>query len=264
MAWGGSETPIGDVSKLALAAAILWMPGVLHAADGAAQAANSAPSPEQSQSITMAVPLVWGNQVLGDVIVQVQPDGSTAIESQSLRTELGRLLNELGNQRLDSTLAGNPFVSSSELQRAGFDIDLNIASLELLIGAIDPPLRPVEPLVSRGENSDRLLPSVEPADFSAYLNTNVSLFYRDQTGVETPDIYLFGAARHRNVAFEFDGGFTRGFDGDYRFYRRAARAVYDEPGSYRRWSAGDLQLEMTGALRTPFLAGVALEKSRRT
>src|SRR5690606_23368927 len=80
----------------------------------------------------------------------------------------------------------------------------------------------------------------------------------------TPDIYLFGAARHRNVAFEFDGGFTRGFDGDYRFYRRAARAVYDEPGSYRRWSAGDLQLEMTGALRTPFLAGVALEKSRRT
>src|SRR3546814_16393964 len=66
------------------------------------------------------------------------------------------------------------------------------------------------------------------------------------------------------VVLEFDGGFTEGFNDDYRFYRRAARAVYDEPESYRRWSAGDLRLDNTGMLRTPFIGGVAVEKSRRT
>ena len=63
---------------------------------------------------------------------------------------------------------------------------------------------------------------------------------------------------------EFDGGLTQGEDDDYRFYRRALRAIYDEPESFRRWSAGDLQLLNTGMLSTPFIGGVALEKSRRT
>ncbi len=212
----------------------------------------------------MSVPLVWSGQALSDVIVQVDPGGSVAIESQSLRAELGLLLTEEGILRLDRAIAGDPFVTPAELQAAGFDLAFDMDRLELTVNAIDPTLRPVEPLPGHGEYNEPLLPTVPPAGFSAYLNSSVNLLYRDQEGVVAPDVFLFGAARYRDVVLEFDGGFTEGLNQEYRFYRRAARAVYDEPESYRRWSAGDLQLNNTGVLRTPFIGGVAVEKSRRT
>jgi outer membrane usher protein len=262
---GGPSGLIAGVSNLALVAAILCVPGVAHAADQAAQSGAAGTAQRSSaRSITMTAPLVWNGQVLGDVIVQIDPDESVAIESRSLRVELSRLLTETGILRLDETIAGDPFVTPAELQAAGFDVSFDVALLELAVNAIDPTLRPVEPLRGRSESTEQLLPSIRPADFSAYLNTSVNLLYRDEGGVAAPDVFLFGAARYRDVVLEFDGGFTEGLGDDYSFYRRAARAVYDEPESFRRWSAGDLQLENTGVLRTPFIGGVAVEKSRRT
>ncbi|WP_199504846.1 fimbria/pilus outer membrane usher protein [Qipengyuania sp. YIM B01966] len=211
----------------------------------------------------MSVPLVWSDQVLGDVIVQVESSGSAAVESQSLRTELIRLLNDAGAARLDQVIAGNPFITEAQLEAGGFVVSFDEALLQLTIESIDPTLRPIEPLRGRSESSDRLLPSIQPADFSAYLNSSVNLLYGNREGWVSPDVFLFGAARYRNVVLEVDGGFTQDFNEDYRFYRRAARAVYDEPDSYRRWSAGDLRLQDTGVLRSPFIGGVAVEKSRR-
>ncbi len=212
----------------------------------------------------MSIPLSLSGRVLGDVIVQVQPDGSVQIESQSLRTELTRLLTEAGLRRLDEAIGGDPFVTPAELQAVGIDVAFDEARLELVVNAIDPTLRPVEPLGGRSENSDRLLPSAQPAGFSAYVNTSVNLLYDEAGGLQAPEIFLFGAARYQNVVVEFDGGFTEDIGDNYRFYRRGVRAVYDQPEQYRRWSAGDLQLQGTsGLLRPPFLAGAAVEKSRR-
>src|SRR3546814_6321941 len=81
--------------------------------------------------------------------------------------------------------------------------------LQLAVNAIDPALRPAEPLLGRDNSSEPLLPSITPANFSAYLNTSVNLLYRDRGGVTPPDVFLFGAARYRDVVLEFDGGFTR-------------------------------------------------------
>ena len=256
---------IAEVSSLPLVAVFLSASSIAHAAQPTPQTtAISVAQQPTTRSVTMSVPLSWNGQVLGDVIVQVQPTGSIEIESQSLRSELGRLLTEAGIARLDQAIAGDPFVTPGELQSAGFDLTFDEARLEITINAIDPTLRPVEPLAGRSENSERLLPSIQPAGFSAYLNTNLNLLYSDLEGLVPPDLFMFGAARYRNVVVEFDGGFTRDFDGDYSFFRRGARAVYDEPDSYRRWSAGDLQLRNAGVLRTPFIGGVAVEKSRRT
>lgn len=264
MNWGTPGRLIAGVSRTALVAAILCTPAVAHAADQSTQPADAAPADRSTRSVTMSIPLVWSGQVLGDVIVQVDPDESAVLESQSLRAELSSLLTEAGIVRLDEAILGDPFVTPDDLQAAGFDISLDMARLELVVNAIDPTLRPIEPLGGRSQNSERLLPSIMPADFSAYLNTTVNLLYRDPEGVVAPDVFLFGAARYRGIALEFDGGFTEGLGDEYRFYRRAVRAVYDEPASYRRWSAGDLQLENTGVLRTPFVGGMAVEKSRRT
>ncbi len=261
---GAPGALIEGVSKLAFVAAILCAPGIARAADQVALPTAVAAAQQPSRTVTMAVPLTWNGQVLRDVVVQVDPDGSAVIESLSLRVELIRLLNDAGIRRLDETIAGDPFVSPAELQVAGFDVGFDLARLELSVNAIDPLFRPVEPLGGRNDSREPLLPSIEPAGFSAYLNTSVNLLYRDEDGVVPPDVFLFGAARYRNVVVEFDGGFTQSLNDDYRFYRRAVRAIYDEPESYRRWSAGDLQIENTGLLRTPFIGGVALEKSRRT
>src|SRR3546814_17433434 len=81
----------------------------------------------------MSVPLVWRGRVLSEVIVQVDPDGAAAIESQSLRAELSRLLTDAGVQRLDEAIAGNPFVAQADLQAAGFDV---VRSEERRVGKV--------------------------------------------------------------------------------------------------------------------------------
>ncbi|WP_300379047.1 fimbria/pilus outer membrane usher protein [Henriciella sp.] len=252
------------VSSLAIATAFLCGPGIAQSSGQSVQTGNTAAAQQSARSITMSVPLVWEGRVLNDVIVQVQPDGTTAIESQSLQAELSQLLTDTGVRRLDDIIGGDPFVSSEDLAAGGFDITFSMSRLELVVNAIDPTLRPVEPLRGRREQRAPLQPSIEPAGFSAYLNTNVNLVHRDQGDSTPPDVFLLGAMRYRNVVLELDGGFTESLDNEYSFYRRSLRAVYDEPDSYRRWSAGDLQLDNTGILQTPFIGGVAVEKSRRT
>jgi outer membrane usher protein len=250
-------------SRIALAASIFCVPGFAHAADPPPPPEHPPAISQRGESITMSVPLVWSGQILGDVVVQVERSGAAAIESQSLRIELSRLLNAAGTARLEEVIAGDPFVTEAQLKSGGFDVSFDESLLQLTIASIDPALRPVEPLRGRSENSDRLLPSIEPAKFSAYLNSSVNLLYGDREGLVAPDVFLFGAARLRDIVLEVDGGLTQNLDQNYRFYRRAARAVYDEPDSYRRWSAGDLLLQDTGVLRSPFIGGVAVEKSRR-
>jgi outer membrane usher protein len=107
------------------------------------------------------------------------------------------------------------------------------------------------------------IPTVEAADFSAYLNVNLNLEYSDaENRFENPDIFLFGATHFQGITVEFDGGFSDTFDDGYRFYRRSVRAVYDFPERHLRLSAGDLRLTSLPLLRTQFVGGVAIEKRR--
>src|SRR3546814_3335191 len=102
----------------------------------------------------MAVPWVWRGRVLSEVIGQVDRDGAAAVESQSLRAELSRLLTDAGVQRLDEAIAGNPFVAQADLQAAGFDVVFDMGLLQLAVNAIDPALRPAEPLLGRDNSSE--------------------------------------------------------------------------------------------------------------
>jgi outer membrane usher protein len=210
----------------------------------------------------MSLPLIRGESALGDVQVQVDSSGAIALESRSAELELGRLLNEAGKQRLSAAIGGDPFVSLPELEAQGFLLRYNSSGLELVIERIDTSLLAVENL---GENSQRsATPAFPMSDISAYLNINLNLEHaRSAGGFRNPDLFLFGAARAGNVVVEIDGGFTSSFDDGYRFYRRSARAVYDDRESFRRYSAGDLRLTSIPLLGTQFLAGAAVEKSRR-
>lgn len=264
MARGGGKTLLAGICKFAFATAILCGPHAVGAAERTAQEQTPEPGANPSRkAIIMTVPLIWNGQSRGDVIIQIDPDETVAMESETLRTELVPLLTEAGIARLDEAIAGDPFVTETRLKNFGFDVAFDIGRLELAVNAIDPKLRPVQSLLGDSDYEEPLLPAMEPASFSAYVNGNVNLIYREETGVLAPDVFLFGAARYQDVVLEFDGGLTESLDDDYRFYRRAVRAVYDEPDSYRRWTAGDLQIGNMGLLPTPFLGGVAVEKSRR-
>ena len=231
-------------------------------ADDAATAART----DDSGVVAFSVPLTFSGGALSDVIVQISPDESVAIESQTLRSALQPLLNPLGIERLDMAIAGDPFVLPGELSRAGIEVGFDLAQLQLDVLSIAGDLRPVQSLGRGSPETDQereLQPTIQPAGFSAFLNTSVNLTYNDGSDTPPPDLFLFGAARFQNVVLEIDGGFSEASGDGYSFYRRTLRAVYDEPEKFRRWSAGDLLLENGNLLVSPVIGGLAVEKGRR-
>lgn len=230
-----------------------------------APARAAAQAPLQRKTTTFSVPLVWSGQSLNEVLVQVAPDGAVAIDAQSLKREVAPLLNAAGLDRLNQAIGGNAFVSPDQLKAAGVAVSFDLSKLELVLDSIDASLRPVQSIAgSEIRPSTRLAPNLEPAPFSAYLNTTLNFDYVEGTGLRAPDLFMFGAARYDGVVLEFDGGFTNDLgNSNYSFFRRGVRAVYDQPDDFRRWSAGDIRPSQTSFLPTPLLGGLAVEKSRR-
>lgn len=255
----------GLASRIAISAALAAVvPAPAWAQKIAWQTAPS-PIPAGQRKITFAVPLVYGERVLGDVVVETSPyGGETRIERESLRLQLAQLLNEDGLRALDDVLGSAPFVTPARLAAAGFPVRFDDGRLELVVETLAGEYRPVSSL--GGERYSPIpseLPTIEPAEFSAYMNINANLDYSDSDGADEPSFFAFGAARYRDVVLEFDGALTGQFGEDYRFYRRSVRAIYDDPESYRRYQAGDLRLNTIPVLRTPFIGGLAVEKRRR-
>lgn len=230
-----------------------------------AQAADNAGATESRRSIMLPLPLIFNGSAFGEVAVQIESSGGIAIDAQSLRSELARLLNDNGRQKLDQAIASKTYLIPAELTAIGIGLHYDPARLELVIDRIDNDLRAIEFLGGGEQSTGDQPPTVRPADFSAYLNTTVNIEHvSGSQGIERPDLYLFGAARYHNVVMEIDGGFTDSFaNGNYRFYRRAARAVYDDQKNFRRFSVGDLRLAGMSLLQTQLIGGVGVEKSRR-
>lgn len=222
---------------------------------GPAAAAAGAP-------IALSLPLVRGGSVLGDVEVQIDGSGGASIESGSVRLQFAKLLNEGGKARLDAAVAGHSFVGLSELRASGLDLEYNASKLEVLIRNIEPTLLATQRIDEPVRESS--LPVAPMSDVSAYLNLSLNLEHSSHAGgFRNPDLFMFGAVRAGKAVFELDGGFTDTLEKGFRFHRRAARVVYDEPDKLRRYSAGDLRLSSLPLFGTQFIGGAAVEKRRR-
>lgn len=216
------------------------------------------------RAVQFTVPLRFGNQVFGDVLIEADGASDVAMEAESLRNEFGALLNETGKRMLDEAIFGRAFVRPSDLEAIGLIVRFNQSQLLLVVESIPGELRPVQSLgQTESVRTVDSLPVIEPASFSTYLNANVNVDYARRSGLRDPDLFLNGATRWGDVVVEYDGAFTDQFSEGYRFYRRGVRAVYDQPNSYRRYSAGDLRVNTVPLLQTPFIGGVSLEKRRR-
>ncbi|HWV61773.1 MAG TPA: hypothetical protein VN034_14010 [Sphingopyxis sp.] len=211
----------------------------------------------------LQLPLVRNGQLSGDIIAEVTPDGQIRFERASLLERLTPYLTPSGAETLATSFAGATFLTPEELAAAGVVLRYNPSLLEVAVERIDANLVAVQTLGPVITES-RVPVTQQPEDFSAYLNVVGDFRLEDFETFEDPGVLVFGAARFKGVVVEFDGGYDRAITGGRGgFYRRSARAVYDEVDKLRRWSAGDLQLSGIPVISGALLGGVAVEKGRR-
>lgn len=228
----------------------------------ASEEQQATPRPQRALSFT--VPLVSRSRAFGDVLIEVRGGTEVFVATKDLILELDPVLNEQGRAALAQATAGQRLMPIEVLRQAGFDLAFNSNRLELEVIGLNPQFRQVQSLIPRRDSGARPeLKRIAPAGFSTYLNFIGNYNYSTDLGSENPELFLTGATRIGNVVGEYDGAFTDQFSNSYEFSRRSTRIVYDDPKSFRRYSAGDLRLETLSLLTVPQIAGIGVEKRRR-
>ena len=289
MSAGGGKALRGAASRIALATAVMAVPGgwahaqvagmVQAASQAAAQAAQAvAPTPTAApveatpqtrpninpydRDIAMTVPLNFNRRVLGEMPVLLTRDDRFIVESVGFRALIDPLLTPEAQEELRSRLAGVESFAPEEINATGISLDYDPDQLAVLVLRIDPTKRSVESLFQGGRADE---PGEKAEDFSAYLNTNLSVSRRQSSGdVTAPSVFLNGAVRYKNLVFESDfQGREDQFSGDYEIERRYARFVFDQPAEYRRWYLGDLNVETRGRQGFAEMGGVGVTRQKQ-
>ncbi|WP_379922880.1 hypothetical protein [Erythrobacter sp. R86502] len=215
-------------------------------------------------AISFTVPLVSTSRAFGDVLIEVRSNNEVFVAKDSLIRELDTILNQQGRAALSEATAEQELIPIPDLRRAGFDLSFNSDRLELELLGVKPQFRAVQSIIPSRDNGNRPeLDRIAPAGFSTYLNIISNYNYSTDLGGQNPEFFLSGATRVGNTVLEYDGAFTDQFSDSYGFSRRNTRLVYDDPKSFRRYSAGDLRIETLSLLTVPQIAGFGVEKRRR-
>ncbi|HEY1073867.1 hypothetical protein, partial [Brevundimonas sp.] len=233
-------------------------------AEPAAQTAQ-APRPNinpYDRDIAMTVPLNFNRRVLGELPVLLTRDDRFIVDSAGFMALIKPLLTPEAQAELADRLKGVESFAPEEINTTGIQLDYDPEQLAVLVLRIDPTKRTVESLFQGGRPEEA---GVAPEDFTAYLNTNLSVSRRQATGdIATPSVFLNGAVRYKNLVFEADvQGREDLFSGEYEVERRYARFVYDQPGEYRRWYLGDLDPETRGRQGYAEMGGVGVSRQRQ-
>jgi outer membrane usher protein len=238
---------------------------------GAASGAAELPGQETSarpninpynRDIAMTVPLQFNRRVLGEMPVLLTADDRFIVNTAGFVSLIAPLLTEEAQAELAASLAGIAQFAPEEINAAGIQLDYDPDQLAVLVLRIDPSKRTPE-FLFRGGKAE---PAEQgPEDFSAYLNSNISVSRRMSTGdVDKPSVFLNGAVRFAGFVLEADvQGREDQFSDTYNVERRYARLVYDEPEDFRRWTFGDLDPEVRGRQGFTELGGLGVNRQRR-
>lgn len=226
------------------------------------------PNSQSRENVTiLSLPLIRGEDALGEIGVEIDSDGTARFERFSLLSLLGPLLSDEGKATLSGALAEDTYISARMLDDAGVTARFDMARLEVVLENLSPDLVPVVDLDARNRRLEDRPPTIQPAGFSAFMNVAASLDYLDSPTIgsqlQDPELVAFGAARMGNFALLYEGGATVLEDGDYGLFRRFVRGVYDIEERNLRISAGDLEARSLPLLGSQLIGGVGIERRRR-
>jgi outer membrane usher protein len=218
------------------------------------------------RDIEMTVPLTFQSRSLGEIPMKLTADDRFLLESATFVRLMRTVLNEPAQRGLASRLSRLESFGPDDLNETGVELTYDPSTLAVVVVQVSPEQRAIENIFAppRDDLNDITL---LPATFSAYLNINAAQTYLwGEEDTDPPSINLDGAIRYRGFVFEADASLAQdfGLNGDsYRFQRNYARLVYDQPGQFRRWFAGDLDPEIRGQQSFVQMGGVGVLRQQR-
>lgn len=254
MGWIGRSLLLATAAAAALASA----PVAAQSADKAQEIVLSANALESinptGRTVSLTVPLRESGRYLGDVIANVEPDGSVRTAGSRVLELLGTVVDKKTLDRLHkapaltgSTLAGSGIRMHYNAQELALDVDIDSAvrrTRDLQVSALDPEM---------------FGSVISPAGFSAYLNGRTNLDYlHGDGGLQSPVVFVDGAARLGPIVAEGEGLWETDGNG---FTRSGARLIFDDQVRLVRWTAGDLQPLGRGFQSVPEIAGLSVFRS---
>ncbi len=218
---------------------------------------------------SMAVPLKYRNQHLGETISRIHVSGNVEVQKNAIDISLKHILKTEFYQRLISIKAKESgYISLSVLKRHGFNFGYDSTEVALKfyptldqLVAKDIALRN---RISRTISQN----AATPSDFSASLNMFFGVDYISQTsngdtGISNPRVDLESSMRFKGVVLENEAtveGGDKSFDKNTAgFKRRGTRLVKDFRSRSIRAMAGDVSPLFTSFQNGTDLLGVSVE-----
>lgn len=214
------------------------------------------------QAITINLALRDGQFYLGEIASQITEESVEAIDHETLQKLAAPLLKEAMMQTVRKLPAQVGFVKLKDLKEAGlpFEFDIGQMTLSFFPTADQRPSAHIS-LSQNGEetSADQLAPK---ASVSGYINLSGSVQYTEATGPLqpaslSPALGTSAAIRVLDLVIENEATFA-----DFgRLMRQGTRAVYDDPSSAIRYTAGDITPATQGIQTGGGFLGVSIQKS---
>ena len=218
------------------------------------------------RDIDMTVPLTFQSDSLGEIPIRMTADDRLLLGTTEFLNLVRAILNEAAHAELSGQLVGMDQFETEDLAGSGVGLTYDPSTLAVVVIEVDAEKRAVRDLFAPPRD-DLTEGALQPANFSGYMNLNVSQTHIwEDDKVRPPTVTFDGAVRVGRFVFEGDARFRERseLEGDtYAFERNYARLVYDEPERYRRWLLGDLDPETRGQQSFVSMGGIGVLRQRR-
>lgn len=212
------------------------------------------------RTLRFVVPVTDNGRYLGDINLAVAPDDSLSVDRDRLLQMLEPLLKPDVLARLRAGGSGDTAITATQLSAEKIGLTYDNANLAL---AIDIPVEArVRESFSLRNSTAASSPTLDPSDFSAYLNLRSSLDFVEKgqdRGIAAPISLVDGAVRAFGIVAEGDGYLSFRPE-DPVFRRTGSRLVYDDVKDLIRFSAGDVPVFAQGFQSTPDVAGFSASR----
>jgi outer membrane usher protein len=214
------------------------------------------------RAVTLTVPAKDGAIYLGDLVITIGTDDKVEFAAQRLLDLLINVLDPSVLKTLQASFAGKTTLTMADFAATGIELHYDPQQLAVIL-TIAAERRATQTLMVSPLDRARLGDFIKPAAFSAYLNVRGNVDYLSDgpdTGVQSPVMFLDGAARVLGTVAESEAIWQPGSDG-VDFQRLGSRLVYDDQDHLMRWTLGDLQPTARGFQASPEISGLSVFRS---